>query len=179
MKQMLQQELAHTGVNHFRTSPKIQLYNRNVELQSALHLDKGPSNNLWHASISQFIYQPAVLWKDWTLDDELLISSHFTFGGGAKAEVNENRLSALGVCQLCPAGEVVGWYTWKHTETYIYIYIGWLVEVFFVDGKVDPPSWVWNEGRLTRLTLWVLRDVDFSKCIYIFFPTLPYFNCDD
>ena len=61
-------------------------------------------------SISQFIYQ-AVLRKDWTLDDELLISSYFTFGGGAKAEVNENRLSALGVCQLCPAREVVGWYT--------------------------------------------------------------------
>ena len=47
MKQMLQQELAHYwGSNTFEPPKKIQLYNRNDELQSTLYLDTGPSNNL-------------------------------------------------------------------------------------------------------------------------------------
>ena len=94
------------------------------------------SSKLWDTSSSQFIYQHACVWKDWTLDEELLISSHFTFGDGAKAEVNENRLSALGAVSVmsCRWGGLVRCYTWKHNKTYI----GWLVELFLLMGCLTP-----------------------------------------
>ena len=53
-----------------------------------------PTSPTWLMNAkTQSMEQIPNLMVDWTLDDELLISSYFTFGGGAKAEVNENRLS--------------------------------------------------------------------------------------